>query len=75
VPTARTPTPASVIYLWPCKKADTLEWAGRNDVISTEQREIIMAEAYRRAEADRQELTLVHFSAQFERFLWDRGCA
>ena len=24
---------------------------------------------------DWQELTLVHFSAQFERFLWDRGCA
>jgi hypothetical protein len=23
----------------------------------------------------RQGLTLVHFSAQLERFLWDRGCA
>ena len=23
----------------------------------------------------RQELTLVHFSAQLERFVWDRGCA
>ena len=25
--------------------------------------------------ADDQGLTLVHFSAQLERFVWDRGCA
>jgi hypothetical protein len=25
--------------------------------------------------AGRQGLTLVHFSAQLERFVWDRGCA
>jgi len=25
--------------------------------------------------ADWQGLTLVHFSAQLERFVWDRGCA
>jgi len=24
---------------------------------------------------ERQGLTLVHFSAQLERFVWDRGCA
>ena len=24
--------------------------------------------------ADRQGLTLVHFSAQSKRFMWDRGC-
>jgi len=27
------------------------------------------------AVVDRQGLTLVHFSAQLERFVWDRGCA
>jgi hypothetical protein len=26
------------------------------------------------AEAKRQALTLVHFSAQLKRLLWDRGC-
>ena len=35
------------------KMADTLEWAQRDGVISNEQREVIMAEAYRRAESDR----------------------
>ena len=29
----------------------------------------------RRADGVGQGLTLVHFSAQLERFLWDRGCA
>ena len=28
----------------------------------------------RRAAGRRQGLTLVHFSAQLKRFLWDRGC-
>ena len=27
------------------------------------------------AAPERQGLTLVYFSAQLERFLWDRGCA
>ena len=27
------------------------------------------------ADANAQGLTLVHFSAQLERFIWDRGCA
>ena len=35
------------------KMADTLEWARDNGVISNEQRESIMSEAYRRAEKDR----------------------
>jgi hypothetical protein len=30
---------------------------------------------YNRAAGRGQGLTLVHFSAQLERFLWDRGCA
>ena len=35
------------------KMADTLEWGQREGVITNEQREVIMAEAYRRAESDR----------------------
>ena len=35
------------------KMADTLEWGQREGVITNEQREVIMTEAYRRAESDR----------------------
>jgi diacylglycerol kinase (ATP) len=38
------------------KMADTLEWARKNDVISAEQQKAVMAEAYRRAESERNSM-------------------
>jgi hypothetical protein len=35
----------------------------------------VMEMAWVFRQAAKQGLTLVHFSAQLERFLWDRGCA
>ena len=45
------------------KMADTLDWAQKNAVINAEQREVIMAEAYRRAEIERNNLGHVRSSS------------
>jgi len=42
---------------------------------ATEYRNVSVGAAAKPCAAASQGLTLAHFKAQLERFLWDRGCA
>ena len=54
------------------KMADTLEWARKHEIISNDQREMIMNEAYRRAESDRSSGSQPHSRSASLGNLFDR---